>query len=250
MTVFGKRIPMMASLIVWFAVWEIVGRSEAILLIPPFTAVIEAAVTMIPTDKFQNAAIITLQGFLVGMGLAIAVGVPLGALMGRVKSIDEILGVWVNIFVSAPLTAVVPVLMVIFGFGQVTVVVTVFLFAVWVIVLDTQAGIKHVNPALLDMARSFGAGRFEVYTKVLVLAALPEILAGVRLGLIRGVKGVVIGQLLIAIIGIGELFELYSRNFLFKEFWALIIMVFAFAFAVSELVAYFERRIEYYSSTR
>ena len=137
MTVFGKRIPMMASLIVWFAVWEIVGRSEAILLVPPFTAVIEAAVTMIPTDKFQNAAIITLQGFLVGMGLAVTVGVPLGALMGRVKSIDEILGVWVNIFVSAPLTAVVPVLMVIFGFGQVTVVVTVFLFAVWVIVLDT-----------------------------------------------------------------------------------------------------------------
>ncbi len=250
MTVFGKRIPMMASLIVWFAVWEIVGRSEAILLVPPFTAVIKAAVTMIPTDKFQNAAIITLQGFLVGMGLAITVGVPLGALMGRVKSIDEILGVWVNIFVSAPLTALVPVLMVIFGFGQVTVVVTVFLFAVWVIVLDTQAGIKHVNPSLLDMARSFGAGRFEIYTKVLVLAALPEILAGVRLGLIRGVKGVVIGQLLIAIIGIGELFELYSRNFLFKEFWALIIMVFAFAFAVSELVAYFERRIEYYSSTR
>ncbi len=250
MIVFGKKIPMMASLIVWFAVWEIVGRSEAILLVPPFTAVIEAAVTMIPTDKFQNAAIFTLQGFLVGMGLAIAVGVPLGALMGRVKSIDEILGVWVNIFVSAPLTALVPVLMVIFGFGQVTVVVTVFLFAVWVIVLDTQAGIKHVNPSLLDMAHSFGAGRFEVYTKVLVLAALPEILAGVRLGLIRGVKGVVIGQLLIAIIGIGELFELYSRNFLFKEFWALIIMVFAFAFAVSELVAYFERRIEFYARTR
>ncbi len=250
MTVFGKRIPMMASLIVWFAVWEIVGRSEAILLVPPFTAVIEAAVTMIPTDKFQNAAIITLQGFLAGMGLAIAVGIPLGALMGRVKSIDQILGIWVNVFLSAPLTALVPVLMAIFGFGQVTVVVTVFLFAVWVIVLDTQAGIKHVNPSLLDMAHSFGAGRFEVYTKVLVLAALPEILAGVRLGLIRGVKGVVIGQLLIAIIGIGELFELYSRNFLFKEFWALIIMVFAFAFAVSELVAYFERRIEYYSSTR
>ena len=250
MTVFGKRIPMMASLIVWFAVWEIVGRSEAILLVPPFTAVIEAAVTMIPTDKFQNAAIITLQGFLAGMGLAIAVGIPLGALMGRVKSIDQILGIWVNVFLSAPLTALVPVLMAIFGFGQVTVVVTVFLFAVWVIVLDTQAGIKHVNPSLLDMARSFGAGRFEIYTKVLVLAALPEILAGVRLGLIRGVKGVVIGQLLIAIIGIGELFELYSRNFLFKEFWALIIMVFAFAFAVSELVAYFERRIEYYARTR
>jgi NitT/TauT family transport system permease protein len=100
------------------------------------------------------------------------------------------------------------------------------------------------------MARSFGAGRWQLYSKILVLAALPEILAGVRLGLIRGVKGVVIGQLLIAIIGVGELFELYSRNFLMEEFWALIILVFAFAFALSELVGLVERRVEYYAGAR
>ena len=52
-----------------------------------------------------------------------------------------------------------------------------------------------------------------------------------RLGVIRGVKGVVIGQLLIAIIGVGELFELYSQHFLMEEFWALVIIVFTFAFA-------------------
>ena len=65
---------------------------------------------------------------------------------------------------------------------------------------------------------------------MLFLSALPEILAGVRLGVIRGVKGVVIGQLLIAIIGVGELFELYSQHFLMEEFWALVIIVFTFAF--------------------
>jgi NitT/TauT family transport system permease protein len=100
------------------------------------------------------------------------------------------------------------------------------------------------------MARSFGAGRLQLYGKILVFAALPEILAGVRLGLIRGVKGVVIGQLLIAIIGVGELFELYSRNFLMEEFWALILLVFAFAFALSELVGLVERKIEYYAGSR
>ena len=88
----------------------------------------------------------------------------------------------------------------------------------WIIVLDTQAGIKHINPSLLDMAHAFGASRLQLYTKVLVLAALPEILADVRLGVIRGCKGVIVGQLLIAIIGMGELFELYSRNFLMEEF--------------------------------
>jgi NitT/TauT family transport system permease protein len=85
---------------------------------------------------------------------------------------------------------------------------------------------------------------------VLLLCALPEILAGVRLGVIRGVKGVVIGQLLIAILGVGELFELYSQHFLMEEFWALVIIVFMFAFALSESVALLERRVEYYASSR
>ena len=100
------------------------------------------------------------------------------------------------------------------------------------------------------MGRSFGASRGEAVRKIILPAALPEILAGVRLGLIRGVKGVIIGQLLIAIVGIGYLFELYSRGFLMAEFWALLIIVFAFAFAASELVGYFERRVAVYAVSR
>lgn len=250
MRIFGTNIPSVFSLVVWGIAWELVGRAELLLLIPPLTDVIHAAFTVFPTNKFQHAVAITLEAFAWGMALAVVVGIPLGTLMGRFKLVDEVLGLWVNVFVSAPLTAVVPVLMAILGFGQTTVITTVFMFAVWVIVLDTRAGIKGVNKSLIEMARSFGASRFEIYRKILLLAALPEILAGIRLGLIRGVKGVVIGQLLIAIIGLGELFELYSRNFLFAEFWALIITVFIFAFAVAEAVGFIEKRIEFYASSR
>ena len=146
--------------------------------------------------------------------------------------------------------ACVPVLMAVVGIGETTVVVTVFLFAVFVIILDTQVGVKQADRSLVEMARSFGARRYQIYTKVLILSALPEILAGVRLGAIRGVKGVVIGQLLIAILGVGELFELYSKHFLMEEFWALVIVVFMFAFAVSEAIAALERYVEYYASSR
>ncbi|HET9540903.1 MAG TPA: ABC transporter permease, partial [Candidatus Limnocylindria bacterium] len=62
--------------------------------------------------------------------------------------------------------------------------------------------------------------------------------------------GVIIGQLLIAIVGIGYLFERYSRSFLMAEFWALLIIVFAFAFAASETIAYFERKVAFYATTR
>ena len=241
---------MLLSLLVWFALWEIVGQMKLSSIVPPFSAVLEAAFELFPTDKFRGAAVLSLRNYGVGMALALLVGIPLGVVMARVNSIGRLLGMWVNIFVSAPISALVPILMAVVGIGETTVVVTVFLFAVFVITLDTQVGIAHADRSLVEMARSFGATRRQLYAKVLLLSALPEILAGVRLGAIRGVKGVVIGQLLVAIIGVGELFETYSNNFLMEEFWALVVIVFLFAFAVSEAIAALERRVEYYAASR
>ena len=250
MTLFGYRIPMMASLIVWCIIWEIVGRAGIIFLIPPFTGVLEAMLTLVQTGSWQNATLITLKSFVVGMAFAIAIGVPLGILMGRVKAVDSLLGMWVNMFVSAPLSALVPILMILFGLGETTVIVTVFLFAVWIIVLDARAGVLHVPPSLLEMGRSYGASRTTLFTKIILLSALPEILAGIRIGLIRGVKGVVIGQILVSIIGYGELFELYSRSFEMESFWALTIILFVAAILLSAIVESFEKKIEYYAGAR
>jgi NitT/TauT family transport system permease protein len=250
MTLFGKKIPVLFSLVIWFILWELLGRAKLSLIVPPFSSVVAAAITILPSEKFAVAASISLRSFALGMVFAVIIGIPLGVLMARVESLGKILGMWVNIFISAPISALVPILMSVVGIGETTVVVTVFLFAVFVIILDTRVGVQQADKSLVEMALAFGAGRAQLYTKVLLLSALPEILAGLRLGAIRGVKGVVIGQLLIAILGVGELFELYSRNFLMEEFWALVLVVFAFAFAVSEAIAFVERRVEYYASAR
>ena len=113
--------------------------------------------------------------------------------------------------------------MVLFGFGETTIVLTVVLFAIWIIVLDARAGVRGISPSLVEMARSFGASRWQAFTKIYLWAALPEILAGVRLGVIRAVKGVVIGQLLVSVVGFGPLFEIYSSHFLMEHFWALLL---------------------------
>ena len=239
-----------AALAVWCLVWEAVGRAGVVSIVPPLSRVVASGATVVTSAKFTGAAWISLRAFALGMALAIAVGIPVGILMARSETVGRILRVWVNVFVSAPVSALVPLLMAVVGIGQTTVVVTVFLFAVFVIVLDTEVGVRQVGRSLVEMAFCFGAGRGDLYRKVLLPAALPEILAGLRLGAIRGVKGVVIGQLLIAILGVGELFETYSQNFLFEEFWALVIVVFAFAYAVSEAIAHLERRVEHYARTR
>jgi NitT/TauT family transport system permease protein len=250
MRLFGKRIPLSVSLLFWFAVWEVVGRVGVSSIFPPLSRIVTAGLTILPTEKFIKAVEISLRSFAVGMAAALIIGIVLGVLMARVQSIGRILGTWVNIFVSAPISALVPILMGVLGIGEPTVVATVFLFAVFVIILDTQVGIRKADRSLIEMAHAFGASRYQIYTKVLILSALPEILAGIRLGAIRGVKGVVIGQLLVSIIGVGELFELYSKHFLMEEFWALVIVVFAFALSVSEAIAYLERRVEYYAAAR
>jgi NitT/TauT family transport system permease protein len=250
MKLFGYRIPMMASLIVWCVLWEVVGRMDIVFLLPPFTTVVGAAAGLVQTASWQDATVTTLRAFFIGMGLSIPLGIGIGMLMARVKIADDLLGMWVNIFASAPLSALVPVLMILFGFGERTIVASVLLFSVWIIVLDARAGVRHISPSLLEMARSYGASRIAMYRKVIVWAALPEILAGIRLGLIRGVKGVVIGQLLVAIVGYGALFETFSRNFRMAQFWALAIMLFAFAMVISGLIERAERRVEYYAGAR
>jgi NitT/TauT family transport system permease protein len=250
MTIGKFRLPIMSSLLIWAIVWEIAGRTGASFIIPPLSRIFARIIEIVPTAAFGDALWITGKAFILGNIIAIGIGVPLGVLMGRSILADRIFLPWVNMFLSAPLSALVPVIMVVFGAGQTTIVLTVVLFAIWIVVLDARAGVRNITPSLVEMARSFGANRFQAFSKIFIWAALPEILAGIRLGMIRAVKGVVIGQLLVSIVGFGRLFEIYSSRFLMEHFWALLFVLFAFAFAINEMLAWLERRFEYFAASR
>jgi NitT/TauT family transport system permease protein len=250
MKLFGYKLPAMSSLLVWAALWEVIGQLDLTFFIPPISAVFATLFGLIQTTAFQNALGTTAYAFLLGVGFAIVIGIPVGILMGKTRLLDEMLLPWVNIFLSAPLTALVPVLMVLFGFGTKTIVITTTLFAVWIIILNARAGVMQINRSMVEMGRSFGASPLDSFFKIYFWAALPEILGGVRIGVIRAVKGVIIGQLLVSIVGFGALFELYSSSFLMKEFWAVLIVLFGLAFSISEFLGYLERKVAFYASAR
>jgi len=250
MVIFGLRIPPVYSLLIWIALWEFAGHMEFAFILPPFTGVLGELVGLLQRNDFQIATLQTFQSFVIGMTIAIVGGVFIGFLMGTNKVANEILGMWVNIFASAPLSSLVPVLMLLFGLGQTTIIVTVVLFSIWIIALDTYAGVRHISPSLSEMGQSFGASRWQLLTKVLFWAALPEILAGVRMGLIRAVKGIVIGQLLVSVVALGRLFRTFSDNFQFEEFWALTLILFVFALLFSSAIGWMEQKVAYYAGTR
>ncbi|WP_158773556.1 ABC transporter permease [Cobetia sp. L2A1] len=250
MKIFGFQLPMMSSLLIWAVLWEIVGQLHLTMLLPPLSSILVRMTEIVPTASFLSALGETSRAFSIGTGIAIVIGVPMGILMGQSVLIDRLLLPWVNMFLSAPLTALVPVLMILFGIGEKTVIITTVLFAIWIIVLDARAGVKQISLSLVEMASCFGASPWQTFHKIYFWAALPEILAGIRIGFVRAIKGVIIGQLLVSIIGFGRLFELYSANFLMEPFWAILLVLFFFAFLISELLSMLERRFSYYAANR
>ena len=156
-----RRFSLLLSILFWALVWEIAARAIGSSLFPPLSNIILTVGEVVHLHSFQEALGQTVRDFLIGMALIIVVGISLGFLMGRYKTCDRILNVWVNIFLSAPLTAVIPALMPLLGIGEVTVVATVFLFGVWVLIIDTREGVRDVPRSLIEMGRVYGATRWQ-----------------------------------------------------------------------------------------
>src|SRR5688572_19792274 len=110
MEIAGYRIPKAVSLVLWALVWEIVGQANVTILLPPLSHCIMRLFEIVPTETFWLAMGITAQAFVLGVGISILVGVPIGVIMGRAPPVDRLLLPWVSLFVSAPLTALVPVI--------------------------------------------------------------------------------------------------------------------------------------------
>ena len=129
MVIGGIRLPFAAALLVWALIWEAVGHTDAAFILPPLSRIIVRVGEIVPTPSFLDALLITGRAFLAGTAIAVLVGVPLGVVMGRSVIADRLLLPWVDLFLSAPLSALVPVIMVLFGLGQTTIILTiVFIF--------------------------------------------------------------------------------------------------------------------------
>jgi NitT/TauT family transport system permease protein len=108
----------------------------------------------------------------------------------------------------------------IFGIDTASKVAVVFLLAVFTIIINTATGIRSTDPVFIEAARSFTANRFQIFTKVLIPAALSFIVAGLRLGIGRGLVGVVVGEFIGARAGLGYMIFRSSQGFEIDSMWA------------------------------
>jgi NitT/TauT family transport system permease protein len=139
--------------------------------------------------------------------------VVVGFLMGTVGTVRVYLDPWISGLYSAPLIALAPLYIMLFGVGLAPKVALVFTVVFFPVVVNTFTGVYSVNPVMIEVARSFHASRLQILFKVLLPFSLSYIVTGLRLGVGRGLTGVVVGEFFFANAGLGFLVALAGQTF-------------------------------------
>jgi ABC-type nitrate/sulfonate/bicarbonate transport system permease component len=230
------------ALLAGLAVWEVAGRALHYSFLPPFSEVLRAALDLIASGQILGYLGASLVSLVIGYGLAVSSGVLLGLLMGRYRRVEYVLDPYISAFLATPKIVFIPILYALFGVGRGVQVAIVFLSAFFIIVINTMGGIRSVDASCIEMARAFGASERQLFRKVLLPGSLPLMIAGLRLGIGRGVKGMITGEMFIALFGLGALLRTYGSQFDSAKVFAILLFVIGVALLCSFAVGLLEKR--------
>jgi NitT/TauT family transport system permease protein len=230
------------SVITLAALWEIAGRTGNARLLPPVSKVMSAWFELLVSGQLFQALGVSLQALVLGFGLSVLIGVPLGLLMGRYRRLESFLDIYMTALLTVPMISFIPFLVIAFGLGLHSRVWIVFLFAFVIIAINTTAGVRNVDSTLTEMAQSFGARESEMFLKVILPAALPMIMAGIRLGMGRAVLGMVTSEMILAVVGFGAMLMTFGASFNSPALFATILTIVLLAVALLAAIQYLDRR--------
>jgi NitT/TauT family transport system permease protein len=175
------------SLAVILIVWEIVGRQLPAALASYPSAIAVAFWQLLVDGRLVSAFVASIQPFIAGYLLSALIGIPLGLLLGRDRTIEAALGVYVTAGYAVPLVALVPLFVLWFGLGFLVKVVIIFTMAVFPIIINTWAGVQAVPRALVEVGTAFVASPAAIMRKIIIPATIPYVMTGLRLAIGRAV---------------------------------------------------------------
>jgi ABC-type nitrate/sulfonate/bicarbonate transport system permease component len=229
------------SAVGFLAFWQVVSMNVPPIILPTPAKVAVAFVQLTASGELVKATAETIWPFAVGLALAFVVGTVLGLLLGIFSRAAKVLDPYIFVFWSIPNIAWLPLFIAWFGVGNLTLIVFVFVSAVFPQLLTVQAGAKEADSFLVEVARSLGGTKREILHAVVLPSALPYIIAGLRIAVGRALVGIIVGQLLIVATGIGYMFQFYGETLSLAKYFAPLIVVAALAIALNRAVNWAER---------
>jgi NitT/TauT family transport system permease protein len=231
------------SVAVFFAIWEYYGRRMDPIFMAPPSAIFNAAVELIQSGALRKALIESLWPFAVGMTLTVILGIVLGIVIAQWRVAEYILDPYINALYAIPRIALVPLIILWAGLeftGKVTILVSVAIFPITV---NTYAGIRDVRGSMLEIGRAYGATEWQIFSKIVMPAAVPFIMAGIRLAVGLAIIGIIVAEFFTAISGLGGMIVEYANVFATAKLFVPIIVIALVGVVLTEFVMWLERRM-------
>ncbi len=234
------------SIAVVLLAWEAVARSGTVspLFLSSSSQVLQRLVQLFASGAIWPHLRTSGQEALLGFGLALMIGAPIGVGMGRVPLLRLLIEPLVAVLYSAPSVAFLPLLIIWLGIGAWSKVVLVFVGAVVIIIVNTETAVATVDEGLMEMAHSFTANRVAVLRRIVFPSAAPFILAGLRLAVGRVLIMVVVAELYASTAGLGYLIFQGAAQYDATLVFAGVTLIAGFGVAVSQALRAVERRLQ------
>lgn len=239
----------LASVVVTLVAWEFYGRSINPIFLSYPTAIAQAFPELVSSGQLPEAMVQSFQGLVVGFVLAVVVGTIVGLLMGRYRAIDYLLDVQVNALYSTPTVVLVPLIILWFGLDLQSKIVVIFLSVVFPVIVNTYAGVRNVGRGLIQIAQAEGATEAQIFAKIILPAAVPFIMTGVRLAVGRAVVGMVVAEFFTAINGLGGMIIGYSNAFATAKVFVAIFVLVVLGVGLTEAARWLEHRVAPWKET-
>ena len=207
--------------------WEIASRlivANPLFLAAP-TQIMEAVYTLSLSGEMGRHVWISGIEFAIGYVIASIIGIAFGFGMANSVRFKQALQPWISGLYATPTIALAPLFILWLGIGIWSKVLVVIFLVLFPVTINTEAGLRTTSERLIEMLRSFGASERQIFFKVSLPSALPFILAGLKLGIGRGLIGVVVAELFGSRAGLGRLISQSADAFNMPELFAGVIVL-------------------------
>ena len=225
--------------------WELVSRllvANALFLAAP-SQIVYAIYQLTLTGELGRHIAISSIEFVIGYVIAAVIGIALGFGMASNARFKQAMQPWISGFYATPTIALAPLFILWLGIGIWSKVLVVIFLVLFPVTINTEAGLRTTSERLIEMLKSFGASRSQIFFKVSLPSALPFILAGLKLGIGRGLIGVVVAELFGSRAGLGRLISQSADAFNMPELFAGVIVLAVAGIAMTAGFGWLEKRL-------
>jgi len=223
-------------------VWEVSGHLTSEAFWVPLSATLKSLWEAARSGVLARQGMNSLELYITGLLLSIAVGAPLGVLLARLSWLRIALEDYIMMLYATPMVALVPFILSMMGFGFAPKVLVVFLFAVFPVLYNTVEGARSIKPELVEVAHSFRSGEWPLWRDVIIPFTLPFTMTGIRQAIARGLVGMIVAEFFLSSSGLGQMIMTGSQNFDTAAMMAAILIIVFLGVALMDLGRYLEKR--------